>query len=399
MRKMQYLGVVGAALALLTACGGQSQTGSSATSAPAPAATQAATQAAAPASTDATAAADDLVVDPAKLTKELHIYNWADYLDPAVLEDFQKAYGVAVTSESFDNNEDMIAKISPGSSGYDIVFPSDYAIDIMAKGGLLAKLDKSLLPNLKNIKADNLDLYYDKGNVYSLPYNMGMTGLAYDSSKFDTPVDSWAAVFDPAQLAKIKGQFTMLDDERETPGAALKYLGLSLNNTNPADLKKAEDLLKAQKPDVSAYDSSNVSRKLASGEIIIGHIYSYNALQARLGLDGSFSGNPNITFVAPKEGCTIWQDNVAIVADSPNQYTAHVFLNYLMRPDVAAKNATFILGVTPNAAAEPLLPPALQEAYKQGFAPTEEMMKRLEWIERNDQTKAFTDLWTAVKGE
>ncbi|KAB8142430.1 spermidine/putrescine ABC transporter substrate-binding protein [Chloroflexia bacterium SDU3-3] len=396
---MQYLGVVGAALALLTACGGQGQAGSSATSAPAPAATQAAAPTADGSATAPDQAPGSLAVDPAKLSKELHIYNWADYLDPAVLEDFQKEYGVAVTSESFDNNEDMIAKISPGSSGYDIVFPSDYAIDIMAKGGLLAKLDKSLLPNLANIKADNLDLYYDKGNVYSLPYNMGMTGLAYDSSKFDAPVDSWAAVFDPAQLEKIKGQFTMLDDERETPGAALKYLGLSLNNTNPADLKKAEDLLKAQKPDVSAYDSSNVSRKLASGEIIIGHIYSYNALQARLGLDGSFSGNPNITFVAPKEGCTIWQDNMAIVADSPNQYTAHVFLNYLMRPDVAAKNATFILGVTPNAAAEPLLPPTLQDAYKQGFAPTEEMMKRLEWIERNDQTKAFTDLWTAVKGE
>jgi len=397
MRKMQYLGVVGVVLALLTACGGQAGSDTSAPAATEAAAPTAAAEAAAP--TTEAAAADDLVVDPAKLTKELHIYNWADYLDPTVLDDFQAEYGVAVTSESFDNNEDMIAKIGPGSSGYDIVFPSDYAIDIMAKGGLLAKLDKSLLPNLKNIKPANLDLYYDKGNVYSLPYNLGLTGLAYDSSKFDAPVDSWAAVFDPAQLEKIKGQFTMLDDERETPGAALKYLGLSLNNTNPDDLKKAEDLLKAQKPDVSAYDSSNVSRKLASGEIIIGHIYSYNALQARLGLDGSFSGNPNITFVAPKEGCTIWQDNVAIVADSPNQYTAHVFLNYLMRPDVAAKNATFILGVTPNAAAEPLLPQALQDAYKQGFAPDDEMMKRLEWIERNDQTKAFTDLWTAVKGE
>ncbi len=366
-----------------------------------PPATQApeATAAEQPTAASQPAAGGELQVDKSKLSKELHIYNWADYLDPEVLKDFEQEYGVKVTMEVYDNNEDMIAKIRPGNSGYDVVFPSDYAVEIMWRDKLIAPLDKSLLPNVSHIKKENLDLYYDKGNVYSMPYNYGTTGLAYIKSKFPAPVDSWAVVFDPKQLEPNKGLVSMLDDERETPGAALHFLGKSMNDTDPADLKQAEEILKAQKPFISGYDSSNVSRRLASGEIIAGHIYNNNALQARLGLEGDYSGNPDIVFVIPKEGGTVWQDNMCIVADSPNQYSAHVFINYLMRPEVGAKNAAFNLGVPPNSDAEKLLDPKVQELFKEGFAPDAETLKRLEWIVRNDQTSAFTDLWTAVKGE
>lgn len=364
----------------------------------APAAEPTAATAAEP--TAATGAAPaELQVDKSKLSKELHIYNWADYLDPTVLDDFEAEYGVKVTMEVYDNNEDMIAKIRPGNSGYDVVFPSDYAVEIMWRDKLLAPLDKSLLPNMANNRPSNMDLYYDKGNMYSVPYNYGTTGLAYDKSKFSAPVDSWAAVFDQAQLEANKGYISMLDDEREVPGAALHYLGKSMNDTEAADLKQAEDLLKMQKEYISGYDSSNVSRRLASGEIVAGQIYNNNALQARTGIEGDYSGNDNIVFVIPKEGGTVWQDNACIVADSPNMYTAHVFLNYLMKPEVAAKNTAFNLGVTPNAAAEKLLDPKVQELYKEGFAPDDATLKRLEWIVRNDKTVAFTDLWTAVKGE
>jgi spermidine/putrescine transport system substrate-binding protein len=295
----------------------------------------------------------------------------------------------------------MIAKVRPGHSGYDIVVPSDYAVDIMARDKLLAPLDKSLLPNLSHINTGLLDLYYDKGNVYSVPYNTGLTGIGYDKTKFPTPPDSWGVLFDPQQAEKIKGQFTMLDDPREVPGAALKYIGKSLNDTDAADLKQIEELLKAQKPFVSAYDTDNAGRKLASGESIIAHVYSNAALQARMGLvgDEGYAGNPNIGFFIPKEGGTIWQDNLAILADSPNQYTAHVLINYLMQPEVAAKNEQFILGLTPNVDAEKLLPADLQELFKEGFAPDAETLKRLEWIEKTDKTVAIDDVWTAVKGE
>lgn len=382
----------------LAACGGGAAPGGASstqpTDAPAPAA-----PAAQPTAASAPAAASELQVDKAKLSKELHIYNWADYLDPAVLKDFEQTYGVKVSMEVYDNNEDMIAKIRPGNSGYDVVFPSDYAVEIMWREKLLAPLDKALLPNLVHVRKSNLDLYYDPGNLYSMPYNYGTTGLAYDKSKFTTPVDSWATVFDPQQLEQNKGYISMLDDEREVPGAALHFLGKSMNDTEAANLKQAEDLLKAQKPFISGYDSSNVSRRLASGEIVLGQIYNNVALQARLGIEGDYSGNPNITFVIPKEGGTVWQDNMAIVASSPNIYTAHVFINYLMTPEVAAKNTMFNLGVTPNADAEKLLTPQIQDLYKQGFAPDDATLKRLEWIVRNDKTVAFTDLWTAVKGE
>ena len=187
--------------------------------------------------------------------------------------------------------------------------------------------------------------------------------------------------------------------KRQTPGAALRYLGKSLNETDATVLKQVEDVLKAQKPFVGAYDSSSTSRKLSSGEIIAVHIYNNAALQAKLGLTDEYPGNPDVGFFIPKEGGTIWQDNMVILADSPNAYTAHVFMNFMMRPEIAAKNAEYLLGISPNAEADKLLPAAIQEAQKEGFAPDAETMKRLEWIQRNDKTIVFTDLWTAVKGE
>lgn len=379
--------LITALLLALAACGG------------APAASPAPAPTAAPA---APADGDAMQVDKSKLSSKLSVYTWADYISPDVVKAFQDEYGVEVVVDVFDSNEDMIAKVSTGNSGYDIAMPSDYAVELMIIDKLVAPLDKSLLPNIKNLKPENMGLYYDKENAYSLPYNLGLTGLAYLKSKFPTPPDSWAVVFDPAQTQAIQGQFSMLDDEREVPGAALRYVGASLNDTTPANLDKVKEILKAQKPLLAAYDSSSVARKLASGEIVIGHIYSNAALQARMGLtsgDEQFPGNPDVAFFMPKEGGTIWQDNVVVIADSPNQYTAHVFMDFLMRPDIAATNVQFFLGITPNAEAEKLLPENLKELYKEGFAPDPEVLKRTEWIVRNDETSVFTDVWTEVKGE
>jgi len=434
MARLKFLVLLLVALLVVTACGGgggaaqptaatsggaptnapqataapQPTAAPQATAAPqptsAPEATKAPEATAAPTEAPTAAPAAELQVDKSKLSKELHLYNWSDYLDESILADFEKEYGVHVTQEVYDSNEDMIAKVRPGNSGYDIVFPSDYAVEIMWRDKLIQKLDKSLLPNMIHLKKENLDLYYDKGNLYSIPYNLGLTGIAYDKSKVSPAPDSWAVVFDPKEAEKYKGQFSMLDDEREVPGAALKYIGKSLNDTDPADLKKVEEILTTQKPFVANYDSSNVGRNLASGQLVLGHIYNNTAVQARLGLstgDQPFSGNPDIQFVFPKEGGTIWQDNACILAGIPEQntYTAHVFLNYLMRPEVAAKNANFNLGVTPNADAEKFLDPKLVELYKEGFAPDADIIKRAEWIERNDKTSVFTDVWTKVKGQ
>jgi spermidine/putrescine transport system substrate-binding protein len=338
-------------------------------------------------------------VDRSKLASELRFYNWTDYIDPTLLDDFEAEYGVKVIVDNYDANEDMIAKVRAGGSGYDLVAPSDYAVQIMAKDGLLATLDKTMLPNITHIQPDLLNKYFDEGNVYSVPYLYGTTGIAYSKTAFPDGVDSWSVLFDPALAERYKGQFSMQDDERETPGAALKYLGKSLNDTDPAALAEAERLLMEQKPLIAAYNSSDVNRKLASGEYVIAHAWSGMAMQARNGLGEEFSGNPDIQFVIPKEGGTIWMDNLAVLADSPNAYTAHVFINFLLRPEIAARNADYVGYLTPNKDAIELLSQETKDLYAQGFSPDAETITRLEWIERTDATVAFTDLWTRVKGE
>lgn len=362
-----------------------------------------AAQPTAPAATAPAPSGDSAQVDTSRLSPELRVYNWADYIDPDLLDEFKQEFGVTVVLDIFPANEDMIAKIRAGGAGYDVVVPTDYAVQIMADDGLLAKLDKTLLPNMAHLDPELLDKYFDAGNAYSVPYLYGTTGIAYNQARLAElgvpPPDSWAALFDPAQAQKYPQLFSMLDDERETPGAALKYLGKSLNTTDPAALEQAKQALLAQKPLLAAYNSSDVNRKLAGDEYVIAHAFSGDAMQAHSGLEGEFEGNPDIQFVIPKEGGTIWMDNLAILADSPNAYTAHVFINYLLRPEVAARNAEYVGYLTPNKDAVPLLSQETKDLYAQGFAPDAATIERLEWIERNEQAAAFTDLWTAVKGE
>ncbi len=378
---------------LLMACGG--------TAAPAAVPTAPA-DTAAPVATDAPAATTSstgAAVDKTKLSAELHVYNWTDYIDPALLTAFEKEYGVKVIVDNYDQNEDMIAKVRAGGSGYDIVVPSDYAVDIMWRAGLLQELDKSLLPNIVHNEPTLLNKYFDEGNKYSVPYMYGITGIAYNKKTFPTAPDSWSTLFDLANAEKYKGQFSMLDDEREVPGAALRYLGFSLNETDPAAMKKAQELLIAQKPFLAAYNSSDVNRKLSSGEYVMAQAWSGQAMQARNGLGDSFAGNPDIGFVMPKEGGMIWMDNMTILKDSPNAYTAHVFMNYMMRPEVAAQNTSYIGYLPPNKDAIPLMDQKVRDLYAEGFAPDAEVMKRLEWAVRNEKTKIFSDVWTAVKGQ
>ncbi|MFV9505865.1 MAG: ABC transporter substrate-binding protein [Oscillochloridaceae bacterium umkhey_bin13] len=347
---------------------------------------------------DGAAAATD-GVDRSRLSRELYFYNWSDYIDLDTLKQFEDEYGVRVIYDTYDSNEDMIAKVRAGNSGYDVVAPSDYAVQIMIAEGLVQPLDKEMLTNLVHMDPAYLDTYFDPGNVYSVPYMVGLTGIAYNSEFFPDGVDSWAALFDPANLEAIRGRLSMLEDERETPGAVLRFLGHSLNTTDPAILREVEQILIAQKPFLAAFNSSDVNRKLASGEYVIAHSWNGTAAQARTGLGGEFSGNPNINFVIPKEGGTIWMDNLMILQDSPNAYTAKVFMNFLMRPEIAAQNAEYIGYITPNLDAVPLLSQEARDLYAEGFAPDDAMLERLEWIERNEETVAFTDLWTVVKGE
>lgn len=329
----------------------------------------------------------------------LYLYNWGDYIDPELVEQFTAESGVAVVVDTFETNEDMIAKVRAGGSGYDIVVPSDYAVQVMVADGLLAPLDRAQLSNLGNLDPQLQGLYFDPEGSHSVPYLFGTTGIAYSMASFPDGVESWAALFEPAQLEAVRGKASMLDDEREAPGAALRYLGASLNSTDPALLGQARDLLLAQKPFLAAYNSGNFQRLLASGEYLIAQAFSDDALLARRGLEDEFSGNPDIAFVIPQEGGTIWMDNLAILEDSPSKEAAHRFIDFMLRPEVAAQNAEYVGYLTPNLAAREQLSEELRSLYAQGFAPDAATYERLEWIERGAGSEAFSELWAEVKGQ
>jgi spermidine/putrescine transport system substrate-binding protein len=376
---------------ILAACGSAAP----ASNEPAAQAPAQATEAPAGAGEASSAPADG--VDRSKLSSELFVYNWSDYIDETILTDFETEYGVRVILETYDSNEDMLAKIRAGNSGYDVIVPSDYAVDIAIKEELVEAIDFNNIPNFQFMKPEYLQPYFDPDQKFSVPYMIGTTGIAYNQKFFPTPPDSWAALFDSAQLEQFQGKVSMLDDERESIGAALVYLGKSINETDPAALQQAEELLIAQKPLLAAYNSSDTNRKMAGEEYVIAHMWNGAAGQAYSGLD-DLPGNPDIRYFIPKEGGTIWQDNLMVVKGSPNKYTAEVFINFLLRPEISARNTDYIKYITPNVEAEKLLSQETLDLYAKGFAPTEEEVERLQWIKRSDANNTvFSDVWTKVK--
>lgn len=340
---------------------------------------------------DAGALPSERCGDPARLAPQLNFFNWSDYMDPDILTQFEAECGVQVRQDIFSSNEDLIARIQAGNSGYDLIIPSDYAVEILISRGLLRELDHSNIPNMVNVNPAQMGLYYDPDNRYTLPYQWGATGLAYNTAHFATPPDSWAYVFDPELACQNTGFVSLLDDERETVGAALKYLGYSYNDTDPMHHAEAEALLIASKDCLAGYNSDNFNQTLAGEEVVLAQAWTGGAALAR-------SENENIAFVIPKEGGAIWQDNMAIPIDAPNPYTAEVFINYVLDPEIGAQLSNYIYYFTPNQAAETLLDEeyfAILEGG--GMVITDEVRQRLEWIERNEQTIIFSDTWTAVK--
>ena len=232
-------------------------------------------------------------VDTSKLSPELRVFAWGEYIPEDVPAKFEAEYGVKVTVDTYSSNEEMAAKIRAGNSGYDLVQPSDYMVALLAEGGYLAEINKANIPNAANLNPENLGLYYDPQNTYSLPYMWGTTGIAYDSTQVTPAPDSWAVLFDPAQLGKYKGRASMLNDEREAIGAALRFGGNDINSTDPAELEAAKQALLAQKPLLAKYNSDNVYQDLASGEVVLAQSWSgYTGL--------AMIDNPNIAWVIGK---------------------------------------------------------------------------------------------------
>ncbi len=322
-------------------------------------------------------------------TRELHVYNWSAYIDPQIYKDFEAEFGVRVVEDTFASNEELLAKLQAGARGYDVIVPSDYMVEVMIRQGLLQELNHQNLPNLGNIDSQFADPPYDPGMRHCIPYQWGTTGIGYNAEAFPEPPDSWAYFFDPQRTAPYAGKFTMLNDAREVIGAALKYLGYSLNTTNPDELAAARDLLIRQKDWLYAYDSEQYRSLLPAGEIVMAQGFSGDFFMVA-------EEDPRIRYVIPREGTTVWTDNLCIPVGAPNKEMAEVFINYLLRPDVGARISNYTRYASPNLLAKAYIDPELLE--DPAVYPPLEVRARLEWVEDLGEAAALYDrIWTEIR--
>ncbi len=331
----------------------------------------------------------------------VNVYNWSDYIDPEVVKSFERETGIKVRYDVFDSNEVLETKLLTGNSGYDVVVPSAYFLERQVKAGVFAKLDKSKLPGLANLDPELTQRAagHDPGNEHSVVYMWGTTGIGYDADKVkaimpDAPLDSWKLVFDPAVLARFKDcGVSMLDDPTDMVGTALLYLGKDPNSESEADLKAAEDALMKIRPYIRTIHSSQYIDQLANGELCVVVGYSGDVLQASD--RAAEAGKPlNIGYSIPQEGALMWFDTLAIPADATHKDNAHKFIDYLLRPAVAAKNSDFVNFANANAAATALVNEDLRN--DAGIYPTPEVKARLQpsLAKSAEFTRALNRTWT-----
>ena len=342
-------------------------------------------------------------------TRTLNVYNWSDYVEPTVIEAFTKETGIKVRYDTFDANETLETKLLAGKSGYDVVVPTAYFLERQIKAGVFQKLDKSKLGNLGNVWPEIAKrlAVYDPGNQYAVNYMWGTTGIGYNVKKardvlnvegsIQEAMASWDIVFKPENLAKFKDcGVHMLDSADDIMPAALHYLGLDPNTTQQADLDKAADLLIKIRPNVRKFNSSEYLNALASGEICLVVGWSGDIKQAQKRA-AEAKGGVEIGYAIPKGGAQMFFDNFAIPKDARNVAEAHAFIDYMLRPEVAAKNSNFLGYANGNIASQPLLDKAVFE--DRTVYPDAATMASLYLITAHDQKtqRLLNRLWTRIK--
>jgi putrescine transport system substrate-binding protein len=345
--------------------------------------------------------------DPAaaQTKRTVNVYNWSDYIEPTVVEAFTRETGIAVRYDTFDSNDTLETKLLAGRSGYDVVVPTAYFLERQIKAGVFQKLDRSKLPNLVHVWPEIAQRLakYDPGNVYAVNYMWGTTGIGYNVKKArdvlgaDAKLDSWDIVFKPQMLAKFKecGVY-FLDSSDDVLAAALHYLGIDPNSAKEADLQKAADLVMKVRSSVRKFHSSEFLNALASGEICLVFGFSGDVKQAQKRAAEAKNGI-EIAYSIPKEGAQLWFDNLAIPRDARNVADAHAFIDYLQKPEVAAKNSNYLSYANGNLASQPFIDKAVLE--DRTIYPDEATMNRLYTINAQDAktTRLMNRLWTRIK--
>ncbi len=354
----------------------------------------------------AIAAAIALLSAPATAEERtVNFYNWSNYMAPDVLDNFTKETGIKVVYDTFDANETLETRLMAGKSGYDVVVPTAYFLQRQIKANIFQKLDKSKLPNLANawpVVTQRLATY-DPGNLYAANYMWGTTGIGYNVKMVqkilgpDARIDSWDMVFKPENLARFRDcGVHMLDSADDIFPAALGYLGLDPNSTKQADLEKAADLLMKIRPYVRKFHSSEYLSALATGEICFVVGWSGDIMQARSRAAEAKNGI-EIGYAIPKEGAQMFFDNLAIPADAQHVAEAYELINYLYRPDVAAKNSDFLSYANGNLASQKLVDPKILN--DKNIYPDEATLSKLFVITARDPAtqRIINRLWTRVK--
>jgi spermidine/putrescine transport system substrate-binding protein len=315
----------------------------------------------------------------------LNVYNWSAYVAPDTIPNFEKEFGVKVRYATYESNEEMLAKVITGNSGWDVVFPTYTRLKPMLNYGLLQPLRHEWLPGLSNLDPRFRSPVWDRDLQWNVPYMWFGTGIIFNRSVQPAP-RRWADLWDP----RLQGRLTMLDDPEDMLGACLKKLGYSFSSTDPAELQRAKQEALAQKPLVRAYLNAEVRDQLVSGDVLAAQLWATTAQQA---MDGS----PNLGFAFPEEGFPLFCDCAVILRESQRSRLAHQFLDYLLRPQVAAAAADYTRVATVNGAAQPLLSAATRNS--PALYPPPEVFARGEWPQTlPPAAQRLRDrIWTEIK--
>ncbi|HEX5230462.1 MAG TPA: spermidine/putrescine ABC transporter substrate-binding protein [Bryobacteraceae bacterium] len=315
----------------------------------------------------------------------LNVFNWSAYIAPDTVPKFEAQYGVRVRYSIYESNEEMLARVMGGNSGWDIVFPTSYIVKPLLANGLLEPIDRRMLPNLGQLEARFQRPDWDPNLNWSVPYMVTAAGIAYNR-KLDPAPKSWADLWD----ARLRGRMTMLDDPFDTMGACLKKLAYSVNATDVGQLERARAAAIEQKPLLRAYLNAEARDQLVSGDILAAHMWNTTAQQA---MDSS----PNVGFVYPTEGYAVYPDTMVILRESKRSEIAHRFINFLLRPDIAAANALAARTTTTNAGARKILPADFRD--NPTLYPAADVVARGEWaITLDPAAQRLRDrLWTEIK--
>jgi spermidine/putrescine transport system substrate-binding protein len=336
---------------------------------------------------------------PGAEQRVLHLFNWNNYIAPKTVAKFEKFCDCNLSQDYYSDNEEMLAKLAAGASGYDLIVPTGHAMDALIRNGALMPLDKSRIPDLVNINPAFLDTAFDPGNLYSVPYAYTLTLLGFNKEKINElglPTDTWAIIFEPEYLKKIKGRVTVLDSQRELMAAALSYLGYSINDTDEAHWREAAELIVRAKPYWAAFSNTTYIKELATGNVWVAHGYSNDMFQAAR--DAKKTGRGfTIGYSVPKQGAVLALDSMVLHRSGGRSDLAHQFINFMLEGKNSAELTNLTGSGNPNVEAMQYIQAEITE--NEALFPPPERLVQLAMLRDLDrkQRRLLSRLWTQIK--